>query len=130
LPVDTAKVPGSINVCSVGSFTDRNWYGRVTREGEFQPSHKFNGETLSAIGAALAAMALDPAKAAAEYGHLTGVCCFCAHPLTDERSTSVGYGPICAGAFWTPLGRKQNSCNRWLIRLRLHRTKAKEIPKC
>lgn len=102
----TAKVPGSINVCSVAKdATGRNsWFGRVTREGEFQPSLRYDAETQTAIAAALVAMANDPAKAAAEYGHLTGICCFCAKKLTDERSTTVGYGPVCAKHYALPWG--------------------------
>jgi hypothetical protein len=38
----------------------------------------------------------DPVGVAAEQGHLQGACCFCARHLTDHRSTSHGYGPICA----------------------------------
>jgi hypothetical protein len=101
-----AKVPGSINVC--GSEKDstgqRPWYGRVTESGEFQASRKFAPETQTAVASALVALASDPAKAAADYGHMTGVCCFCSHPLTDDRSTSVGYGPICAKHFGLPWG--------------------------
>jgi hypothetical protein len=102
----TAKVPGSINVCSVekDSTGTRAWFGRVTREGEFQPSRKYDATTQTAVAAALTALANDPAKAAADYGHLTGVCCFCAKQLTDERSVSVGYGPVCAKHFALPWG--------------------------
>lgn len=99
-----AKVPGSLNICSVGSFENRDWYGRVTQQGEFQPSPKYDSTTISAVALALKAMAADPAKAAAEYGHLTGKCCFCNHPLTTPESTSVGYGPFCAGHFGLPWG--------------------------
>lgn len=101
-----AKVPGSINVCSLGGYDDRKWYGRVTREGQFEPSRKFDETTQTAIAAALRAMANDPAKAAAEYGHLTGVCCFCRHKLDDPRSTAFGYGKTCAGHYGLPWGAK------------------------
>lgn len=36
------------------------------------------------------------AEQAAAFGHEHGFCCYCSRGLTDERSTSVGYGPICA----------------------------------
>lgn len=105
----TAKVPGSINVLGVEKDSSgmRPWYGRVTREGEFQPSRKFDSDTQTAIANALIALANDPAKAAADYGHLTGSCCFCAKTLTDDRSVSVGYGPVCAGHFGLPWGEKE-----------------------
>lgn len=41
---------------------------------------------------------------AAEFGHRTGQCVFCLRHLTDERSVSVGYGPICAGNNGLPWG--------------------------
>lgn len=103
----TAKVPGSINVCSTGSYGDRKWYGRITREGQFEPSRKYGETTQTAVAAALKAMATDPAKAAAEYGHLTGVCCFCNIALTDQRSTQVGYGPVCAKHYGLPWGGRK-----------------------
>jgi hypothetical protein len=97
-----AKVPGSINVCSIGTYGDRDWFGRVTKDGQFEPSRKFDGATITAVAAALKAMADDPAAAAAAYGLLTGCCCFCNKPLTDERSTAVGYGPQCATHWGLP----------------------------
>lgn len=107
----TAKVPGSINVCSVAKNSDamRDWLGRVTREGEFQPSRKFDQETQTAVAMALVALANDPAKAASDFGHLTGSCCFCGRELTDERSTTIGYGPICAKHFGLPWGTSNDS---------------------
>src|SRR6185436_1560785 len=42
--------------------------------------------------------------AAVAHGHTTGNCSFCARDLTDPRSTSVGYGPICAQHFGLPWG--------------------------
>jgi hypothetical protein len=98
----SAQVPGSINVCSVGSFEDRQWFGRVTRDGKFEPSRRHGGDTASAIVAALKALAADPAGTAAEYGRLYGICCMCGLPLVAERSTSVGYGPVCAKNWGLP----------------------------
>jgi hypothetical protein len=102
-----AKVPGSITVLSADRNGDetRDWYGRITREGEYQPSRKFEAQQ-TAIGATLAAMANDPAKTAGEYGRLVGRCCFCRLPLSDERSTEVGYGKICAAHFGLPWGAR------------------------
>jgi hypothetical protein len=102
-----SSAPGSINVTSaVGGFGSREWYGRVTRDGQFEPSRKHAAATLTAVAAALKAMATDPAKAASEYGHLTGCCCFCGIALEDERSTQIGYGPVCAKKWGLPWGRK------------------------
>ena len=41
---------------------------------------------------------------AKKYGDETHNCCFCGLELTDERSTSAGYGPICAGKYGLPWG--------------------------
>jgi hypothetical protein len=101
-----ARVPGSLNVTEIGRFESREWLGRITREGEYQPSRKLAATAQTAIAAALTALATDPAQAAREYGKLTGVCCFCAQKLTDKRSTDMGYGPICAGHWGLPWGAK------------------------
>ena len=38
----------------------------------------------------------DLAGTAGSTGRLSGNCCFCGRDLTDQRSTRVGYGPVCA----------------------------------
>jgi hypothetical protein len=98
-----AKLPGTLNVTN-GAKDDseygRTWFGRVTLDGQFSPSR----DATPAIAEALKAFAADPAKVASEYGRLTGICCFCRKALTDERSTAVGYGKICAGHYGLPWG--------------------------
>ena len=42
------------------------------------------------------AMTLEQAK---EFGVRSGICCVCARTLTDEKSVSLGIGPVCAKAF-------------------------------
>lgn len=46
----------------------------------------------------------NPAGMAAAYGKLSGRCCFCASELTDDKSISVGYGPVCAKNYSLPYG--------------------------
>lgn len=87
--------PGTINVASPGSFENRTWFGRIMQDGTYQPSPKAD----AGIAALLTRFAADPATVAAEHGRLTGNCSFCGRNLTDERSTSVGYGPVCAKRF-------------------------------
>ena len=53
----------------------------------------------------LKAFAADPETVAAQYGSLTGNCCFCGRKLTDDRSTNVGYGPVCADKFGLNWGK-------------------------
>lgn len=102
-----AKVPGSITVLTAERNGDggRAWIGRIHTDGTFEISPRVNGKE-GTITARLEAFAADPAKVAAEHGHLTGACCFCNKALTDERSTEVGYGPVCAGHFDLPWGKK------------------------
>ena len=44
------------------------------------------------------------AVAAAAFGQITGHCVFCSRLLTDERSITVGYGPVCAEHNGLPWG--------------------------
>jgi hypothetical protein len=95
--------PGSVTVTSPGKFATRTFFGRITPAGEFKASPRI-GETAIALGAFLAAFAAEPAKIAAEHGHKTGSCCFCARGLTTAESLAVGYGPVCAGHYGLPWG--------------------------
>lgn len=91
-----SKFPGTINVTAVGRYGD-TWYGRITRDGIFQPSA--GGANVEGLDVALREFTADPSDVAARYGRLHGKCCFCSIPLKDERSTAVGYGKTCA-AHW------------------------------
>lgn len=101
---ERAKFPGSLNVTALdrtilGDYgPSRAWYGRVHTDGRFECSGRAANDVV-AIAGKLAAFAADPAGVAAEYGRLTGCCCFCNRPLKDERSTAVGYGKVCATRF-------------------------------
>lgn len=53
---------------------------------------------------ALRAIAANAVQVTAEEGRRTGRCCYCRRPLTDHRSTDVGYGPVCASTFGLPWG--------------------------
>ncbi len=92
---------GGVNVANGTKYGDYNnvYYGRVEDNGSFD-ERKHDPEVIDL----LKRLATNPAKVAAEYGALTGNCSFCNLPLTDERSTEVGYGPICAGHYGLPWG--------------------------
>jgi hypothetical protein len=94
-----SRVPGSINVCS---DKGQDWYGRITDTGKFEASRKTDDATMSAIHNVLMCLAKDPAGTAAAYGKMTGNCCFCSQPLSDDRSVAVGYGPVCAKHYGLP----------------------------
>lgn len=46
------------------------------------------------------------AEEAATFGLTHGHCIACAHDLTDDRSLTVGYGPVCAKRYGWPWGGK------------------------
>lgn len=54
--------------------------------------------------AGLSADTVATAEQAAAFGHVTGACVFCSRELTDERSLTVGYGPVCATNHGLPWG--------------------------
>lgn len=89
-----ASRPGTINVTNGRRYGDDDnvWYGRIELDGTFQDSQAATDE----LRTLLVAFSADPSGVAAAYGKLTGNCCFCRRGLTDERSTDVGYGPVCA----------------------------------
>lgn len=97
---DKARVPGSINVTNIDKPS--TWYGRILVTGEFEASPR--DATPAELIPGLTRFAAEPAKIASESGRLTGNCCFCNKALTDERSTEVGYGPICAKHYDLPWG--------------------------
>lgn len=105
-----AKFPGTLNVLAgardEASEFGRDFYGRIDLDGHFAPSRKIAPDAITMLTARLRAFAADPATVAGEHGRLTGRCCFCNIALTDERSTAVGYGPVCADHFGLPWGAR------------------------
>ncbi len=96
------KAPGTINVATPGGFGNNTWFGRINLDGSYAPSRA----APKGIEEQLLKFASDPAGYAAAQGHLTGKCCFCSLPLTDARSTEVGYGRTCADNYGLPWGKK------------------------
>ena len=97
-----SRYAGQVNVTDGGSWGDNTWYGRIDQEGEWTVSNAADND----VADVLRRLADDPAAVASEYGRLTGHCCFCNTELSDERSTEVGYGPICAKHYGLPWGNK------------------------
>lgn len=79
-------------------------YGFITNDGQFEPKKYVTIPDTLVEG--LQAFAADPAGHAKAYGRLTGKCCFCRKPLTDERSTAQGYGATCAEKYNLPWGER------------------------
>jgi len=97
----TSKAPGSVNVVGEGRYPNREWFGRVSPNGEWVPSRS-GSALLAPLTALLTEFAANPAKVAKEHGRLTGSCCFCNKTLglgEDKRSIVVGFGPVCADHF-------------------------------
>lgn len=99
---ERSKYQGTINVTSRGPYSERDWYGRINLDGSFTKSRD---EHLIDVTKPLQRFAADPIQAARDYAKLTGHCCFCSRPLTDARSTEMGYGPICAQRWDLPWGK-------------------------
>jgi hypothetical protein len=93
-----AKIPGSVTVVGKES---KEWIGRIKLDGVFE----FKAPPPETLIRLLEKFAAKPAEIASEYGKLTGRCCFCYKGLTDQRSTDVGYGPICAEHYHLPWGK-------------------------
>jgi hypothetical protein len=77
------------------------YYGKISPEGRFYPV----SQCPATVEPHLLAFAADPEGVATKYGRLTGNCCFCGRKLTDERSTAMGYGPVCADHFGLNWGK-------------------------
>jgi Family of unknown function (DUF6011) len=88
-----SKYPGSVQV-----YLADEWIGRVMPDGAVAGRLAQAPDVL----ALLDTIAGNPAEAARAFGAVMGRCSFCALPLTDEGSTEVGYGPICAQKFGLP----------------------------
>ena len=100
-----SKAPGTIHVTGEGSFETRAYFGKIDLAGTWHAGRNVGTAALAPqVLTALRSLDADPAGAAAAYGRRTGSCCFCCRELTDGRSVSVGYGPICAERFGLPWG--------------------------
>jgi Family of unknown function (DUF6011) len=92
---DESRNPGHLYVILGGEYA-----GKIDPKGRFFAAR----ECPAGVVQSLTAFNENPQKAATAYGQETGNCCFCARELTDPRSVTVGYGPICAGHFGLPWG--------------------------
>lgn len=99
-----SKAQGSVNLTDGGRFGSNVWYGRVSPDGKWNQGKSIDARTSVQVSALLCDLAADPAGVASRHGRLTGNCCFCNTGLTDDRSTQVGYGPICAKHYGLPWG--------------------------
>lgn len=109
---ERARAPGSLTVADAERDEEsgrRDWLGRVHLDGRYEARMGLPARETAAIDQRLRDFAADPVKVAGEHGKLTGRCCFCNRPLEDERSTAVGYGPVCAQNFGLEWGSRENA---------------------
>lgn len=91
---DSSNNPGGVYVKA-----DRVYLGVVTAQGTWRQSSVATELYQKSLDNLLLELAIDPAGVASKHGALTGKCCFCNSKLTDDRSTAVGYGPVCAAHY-------------------------------
>lgn len=107
---DRSRYPGTIAVTNGEYGDDSVYFGRIMTDGEFRPGRDCN----ASVRKFLRDFADNPAKAAAEYGKMSGHCCFCSQKLTDSRSVDWGYGPVCAKNWGLPWGNMEEIANKML----------------
>jgi len=98
---ERATFPGSIQIID----TNRNWHGRIMRDGKLQLSSKLPDWQKDSIKNMLDAIVKNPNLTARMYAKRTNNCMFCRRTLTENSSVALGYGPICAGTYGLPHGQ-------------------------
>jgi hypothetical protein len=94
LAKDHNRYPRQIYMTGLGD----TYYGRIDDRG-----YVIGGKDLTKdITDVLRELEGDPQKYAAEYGKLTGRCCFCRSKLTTDPSLRMGYGETCAKNYRLP----------------------------
>ena len=94
-----AKQPGSINLTDGGRYPDNKFFGRITFDGDFEPSKMARSLHVThkrALWNTLTRMRDGEAEQVfAENGKRLGTCCLCGRPLSDQESVELGIGPVC-----------------------------------
>jgi hypothetical protein len=90
-----SKYAGQIMITDGLPFGQNKFFGRIDVDGSFYGTRSADQTVVDLVKE----FAGDPAGTAGRYGRLTGGCSFCNHSLKDDRSTEVGYGPVCAKNF-------------------------------
>lgn len=96
-----SKVPDTVNVTGEGQYPNRKWYGRVAKEGTWTSGQLVYPEAPE-VEKVLKSLSRDPAKAAKSCATLTGRCCFCGLPLSDESSLLLALVRLVllTGGYW------------------------------
>ena len=97
-----SKYKGKIMMTDGRRFGENQWFGFIDTNGEFKAGKDpLRDEQIEF----LEHFSTDPVRIAKEYAQESGHCCFCHKELTDEKSTVVGYGPVCAKNYGLPWGK-------------------------
>ena len=75
-------------------------YGDITSKGVWEPTARATKKVVDIVKK----IERDPLAYAHAHGLKTGRCCFCSRKLTDPRSVTSGYGPVCAKRYALPWG--------------------------
>ena len=104
----TSRYFGQLMVTTAGPYEQRQWLGRIDQRGVYFPAlFENHGVAQHVVEAALTELARDPEAKAKAYGQYVGSCCFCSRELTDQRSITAGYGPVCADRYGLAWGTCQ-----------------------
>ena len=96
-----SKYADQIMISDGGAYGVAFFFGRIDTEGKFMPTAR----ATDAVKALVQEFAQNPEDVGGKYGRLTGACCFCSKGLDDQRSLTVGYGPVCAKNFGLKWGK-------------------------
>ncbi len=98
-----SSAPGVLNLVR----RDPNrWYGRLSVDGTWTSYGRMSETLRRPTWDFINRLGKNPVEVLAECGRLAGRCCYCTRPLCDEKSTSAGYGPVCAKRWGLPWGKK------------------------
>lgn len=100
---ERSRYCGSVMVTDGERYPNNTWFGAISPAGAYVPTDRATEQTVALVRR----FAADPEECASAHGRLTGNCCFCRKKLEDERSTAVGYGPVCARHFGLAWGTRR-----------------------
>lgn len=97
---------GNVVISNGRQYPETVNYGIIHRDGSFQKLYEGTPESTLQL---LQKILNNPVEEFKINGKEFSHCCFCARELTDHRSISAGYGPICASNFGLPWGEENDN---------------------
>lgn len=108
---DRTRWPGGFLVTGCTGFGEPNTpLARIDANGHLYFADA--GRLCPELHALLEAFNENPANFVSRMGLATERCCFCRIELTDPISTTMGYGPICAGHYGLPWSKEAMAAKR------------------